>query len=351
MAESGSTKGGLGVWLVAGIVACLILGLGVVVVGWRMSQGSSTDGAAANSVGFGSDASAEGAYTFERLPHPARTLVRDKNGAVLAVFTDGARTVRLTGPSRRFAEPEFTKATVTTDAWVRLAPRAWHEGAQKEAWFPAWLRDARRDASPDVLAVAMDYLTDAPDKVDKKGVRFAGDADFGPESERDRDGRAENSDFNDYLGVRWSFPDAGDVDAKPDRYGFVDCSGYLRLVYGYRMGYPMRKENTPGVGLPRRAFAMSKFGPGVEVIPNRDRPARDYDVLQPGDFVFFDLDAADGSQIDHSGIFVGVDNRGHYRFVSSRTKANGPTMGDAGYAAILDGGGHFSVTFRNARRL
>jgi cell wall-associated NlpC family hydrolase len=350
MADSGSTRGGGGTWLVAGIVACLVVGLGVVVAGWRMSQGSSADEAAA-SVGFGSDASAEEAYTFERAPHPARTLVRDKTGAVRAVFTDGARTVRLTGPSRTFAEPAFTKANVTTDAWVRLAPRAWHEGAEKEGWFTSWLRKARRDESPDVLTVAVQYLKDAPDKVDEKGVRFAGDADFGPESDRDPDGRAENSDFNDYLGIPWDFPDSGKVDPKPDRYGFLDCSGYLRLVYGYRLGYPLRRENTPGVGLPRRAYAMSKFGPGVEVIPNRDRPARDYDVLQPGDFVFFDVDAADGSRIDHSGIFIGVDSRGHYRFVSSRTKANGPTMGDAGFAAILDGGGHFSVTFRNARRL
>src|SRR4051794_3364157 len=43
--------------------------------------------------------------TFDRLANPGRTEVRDQTGAVLATFTDGARTVALTGPKRTFSEP------------------------------------------------------------------------------------------------------------------------------------------------------------------------------------------------------------------------------------------------------
>jgi hypothetical protein len=129
----------------------------------------------------------------------------------------------------------------------------------------------------------------------------------------------------------------------------VDCSGFLRLVYGYRLGYPLRNRNTAGDGLPRRAFAMSEYGPGTEVIAPGG--SRDYRALQSGDLVFFNIDPSDGPQADHSGIFLGVDSSGHYRFISSRTRANGPTMGDDGYAAILDGDGHFASALRNVRRL
>lgn len=77
----------------------------------------------------------------------------------------------------------------------------------------------------------------------------------------------------------------------------------------------------------------------------------DYDRLQVGDLVFFDTDPGTGDQIDHTGIYIGIDDAEHHRFISSRTRANGPTYGDAGYVAILDGGGHFSGGFRSARRL
>ncbi|MDT5038845.1 MAG: hypothetical protein QOE03_4030, partial [Micromonosporaceae bacterium] len=215
-----------------------------------------------------------------------------------------------------------------------------------------WLLAARTDASPDVLAVATQYLQGSPTLTDDKGVRYAGNASFGPESEEDPDGRAENSDFYDYLGVSWRFPQGGTVKPKPDRYGDVDCSGYLRLVYGYRMGYPLLNVNAAGAGLPRRAFAISQFGPGVEVIPNRGVPPRDYGSLQPGDMVFFNSDPGTGPfRTDHSGLFMGVDDAGHYRFVSSRSKADGPTFGDTGGGALLDGGGHWSERFRNARRI
>jgi cell wall-associated NlpC family hydrolase len=291
------------------------------------------------------------ALRFARRTDPPRTVVTDGAGGPVAVFTDGARTVRLTGASRTFREPEFTKATITTDAWVRLAPQDWKAGAEKEAWFAPWLNGARADKAPDALAVALEYLHGAPERKDAKGVRYAGDAEFGPFSQTDPDGRAENSDFFDYLGVKWNFPDGGRSAPQPGRYGDLDCSGYLRMVYGYRLGYPVRSANTAGVGLPRRAFAMAQFGPGAVVLPDRKAPPTELDRLQEGDLVFFNLDPSDGPAMDHSGIYLGVDDGGHHRFLSSRSKANGPTFGDLGGVAILDGTGTFASKFRVARRL
>jgi cell wall-associated NlpC family hydrolase len=291
------------------------------------------------------------ALTFKRLADPPRTTAVDAAGRTVAVFTDGARTVRLTGPSRTFKEPKYTNATVTTDAWIRLAPQEWKAGEESAAWFRPWLTAAIADTSPDALAVATQYLVGMPEQKDDKGIRYAGDADFGPFSETDPDGRAENSDFFDYLGITYKFPDGGRSTPQPDRFGDLDCSGFLRMVYGYRLGYPVRSANTAGVGLPRRAFAMAQFGPGVAVIPNRNTTAREHDRLQAGDLLFFNLDPSDGPQADHSGIYLGLDDAGHHRFVSSRSKANGPTLGDYGGASILDGSGRLATSFRTARRL
>jgi cell wall-associated NlpC family hydrolase len=311
-------------------------------------EGERADGLAVASAGP-PVAADPNALTFKRLADPARTAAVDPAGRTVAVFTDGARTVRLTGPVRTFKEPKFTSATVSTDAWVRLAPQEWKAGEENAAWLRPWLTTALADTGPDALAIATQYLFGMPEQKDAKGVRFAGDADFGPFSDTDPDGRAENSDFFDYLGITYRFPDGGRSTPQPDRFGDLDCSGYLRMVYGYRLGYPVRSANTAGVGLPRRAFAMAQFGPGVDVVSTGGTSA--HARLQPGDLLFFDLDPADGPQADLSGIYLGRDDAGHHRFLSSRSKANGPTFGDFGGAAILDGSGRFAARFRSARRL
>jgi cell wall-associated NlpC family hydrolase len=327
--------------IVAAVVALLAVGALAGILLTRHRGGGAAAGPGGTAVA-GSDG-----WTFQRADSPARTLVHDRAGALLATFTDGSRSVNVAAPARTFREPEFTTATVTVEVAVRLAPRPWHDGAQSESWFVGWLRSALADSSPDALAIAFQYVFGAPDLYDAKGVRYAGDAQFGPTSSTDPDGRAENNDFYDYLGITYKFPDGSVGKPHKERYGDVDCSGFLRLVYGYRLEYPLRNQNTPGEGLPRRAFAMSAQGPGTEVGHGRG----DVAGLQPGDLVFFNTDPSDGPQADHSGIFLGVDNSGHYRFVSSRTLANGPTMSDGKYAAILDGDGHFGSAFVNARRL
>jgi cell wall-associated NlpC family hydrolase len=267
----------------------------------------------------------------------------------VATLTDGARTAAVTGPARTFAEPKFTKATVTSTTWVRLLPRAWARGSEKQPWFRHWLDKESASVKPDVLAVAAQYLDGQPDVRDASGIRFRGDAAFGPRVSPSSSLLEESSDFYDYLGRDWTFPNGEMEKAEPRRYGAVDCSGFVRLVYGYRMGLPLLNVNKPGPGLPRRAFALAGFAPGKVIVPNRLRQAQDYGRLQPGDLVFFDING--GTQIDHAGIYVGRDDSGHHRFISSRGRANGPTLGDLGGTALLDDGGYYSRAFRTAKRL
>src|SRR5262245_36416907 len=299
-------------------------------------------------------ASGEGAYTFDRLTAPDRTVVRDPSGAIVATFTDGARTVSLTGSERTFSEPSTTSAKVRTTTWVRLAPTPWRAGAEHAAWFEPWFLGALRDRSPDVLAITMQYLHGKP-ALRRNGVRYAGDASFGPIDPDipygHTDFRLEQSDFYDFLGISWRFDDGVTEHAEAKRYGAIDCSGYIRLVYGYRLGYPLRSDNADGTQLPRRAFAMASVGPGVVLIPNKGTRPADVGLLQPGDLVFFDIDRRDGPQIDHSGIYLGLDTDGHPRFISSREQADGPTFGDVGGTAALDGDGFYARLFRTAKRL
>ncbi len=70
-----------------------------------------------------------------------------------------------------------------------------------------------------------------------------------------------------------------------------------------------------------------------------------------GDLVFFKIDVDDPEEIDHVGICLGVDTHGHYRFISSRQKANGPTFADVGGRSVLDGNGTYAKSFRAVRRL
>jgi len=297
-------------------------------------------------------------YSYRRLVDPNRTEVLGPDGTRVAVMTDGARTTQITGPTRTFAEPRFTKAQIINTIYVRLAPQEWQEGAELQPWFAGWLASALADPKPDVLATAMEYTYGVVPKRDAGGLQYTGDAAFGPLSDSDRDGRAENSDFYDYLGVPWNFPDGPKEKPSPDRLHSLDCSGFIRMVYGYRMGFPLRGTNTQGPGLPRRAYAMADVGPGMLVIPNTGKRPQELDRLQPGDLLFFygspeiALDGPDrAAHIEHSGIYLGIDDRGHRRFISSRVGANGPTMGDSGGEAIVDGTGHFAASLRAARRL
>jgi cell wall-associated NlpC family hydrolase len=332
----------------------LVLGLLAVAVGVvGIAMGFTRDAARSEAAEPSPAVPPAAALDYQRLDGPGRTIAVTPAGEVVATMTDGARTVALRGPQRIFADPGFTAATVTTTTWVRLLPQEWTPGAERQPWFPPWLDEVLRDTSPDLLAVANQYLRGQPAETDAAGVSYRGDAGFGPEVVGPQlvgtVARDENSDFYDYLGTSWTFPGGQQETPDPARYRNVDCSGFLRLVLGYRMGYPLRNTNDPGVGLPRRAYAMAAVGPGAVLVPDRGTTAVDYSALQPGDLVFFDLDAH--PQIDHVGIYLGLDDSGRHRFLSSRRTADGPTLGDLGGTSLLDDGGLYSRGFRSARRI
>ena len=268
-------------------------------------------------------------------------VVHDDAGHEIAWLTEGARSAVLRGATRSFTESD-TAATVTTPIWVRALPAPF-DGAVDAAW----LASALADTSDDALAIASQYTACAPARRDG-GVRVAGTAHYGPqESSGDR---SSGADFNDYLGVDWRFPSGSTETARPALLDALDCSGFVRIVWGYRLHLPLDVPPDAGA-IPRRSFEILDGSPGVVVAPYTGEQITDFAPLLPGDLVFFDARADDGPRIDHVGIFVGQDDGGHRRFVSSRKSSDGPTLGDYDGASILDGTGLFARSFRAARRL
>jgi cell wall-associated NlpC family hydrolase len=298
------------------------------------------------------------AYEFVRASNPPRTIVRSDTGQWRATFTDGSYTVRHSGPTRVFAEPVQSgitagDQTVTHNSYVRVMTSKWPSGGiPTAAEVDALL--ARTD--PDVFAVAMQYIHGAPtvtvaDSNAYTGQRrISGDAAYGPDV---------GADFNDHLGVDWNYGTAwgGTDNNENSEYGRLDCSGFVRMVFGYRMGMTLAKsgDERPSVAIARTSAmqADSTKSTGVSIIaPGSSKPTS-FGNLAPGDLVFFDSDGPDGT-IDHVGIYLGVDDEGNDRVLSSRNSLLGPTMKDSASGSspsILNGSGWMPSGLRSARRL
>lgn len=277
--------------------------------------------------------------------------VRDSDGRWVATFTPGARTVTLSGPPRRFAEATAAHA-VAHAIWVRVLSQPFG-GEVDEAWLEAALA-ANAALEPDILVLAMQYTRGSP-PLHEDGLQVAGEAGYGPL----RDGeREEGSDFNDYLGMAWTYAD-GSTDAPECRqFRCLDCSGYVRMVWGYRRHAPShaplalsRPPSPDRSTIPRRAHEIFTDGPGVVVVDRGPARPRDLSCLRVGDLVFFDADPDDGPRLDHVGLYLGPDEGGHHRFLSSRKGHNGPTLGDVRGRSLLDGSGLYARSFRAVRRL
>jgi len=278
----------------------------------------------------------------------SRTVLKDADGAWLASFTKGVRTVSMAGPSRVFSEPANTTATVTSTTWVRVYPQPFDGVIDQN-----WLQQAQADNEqglPDVLQTAMQYIDGAPKILNANGAAIAGDASYGPLKANEK--RGEGSDFNDYLGISHTYSgnDNSTDKAEHDQKGDLDCSGFQRMVWGYRNGMSLSLQ-PDGMAIPRRSYQIFDAGPGIVTIANAGTQVTNFSSLQVGDLVFHDVSENDGTQIDHVGIYIGIDTNGDHRFISSRKTANGPTMGDVGGKSVLEGKGLYATSFRGARRL
>ena len=243
---------------------------------------------------------------------------------------------------------------VSHTTWVRTLPQAF------DGNFTDVIKDLVSnwsiDTSDDVLAYAMKFEAYTPAVIDPiLGYQVFGQSGYGPLAD---DGtRIEASDFNDYFGVGWTFPNGESTTfphVKINQTLNMDCSGFVRMVYGRRMGIPMCfHKNFDGINLPRRTKNIGPSGPGILVEDSPSTPPP-LDKIQIGDVVLFDADAGEPTegQIDHNGIFLGVDGNGNYRFISSRKTANGPTFADLGGQSTIDlpSGSTYSSRLRKIRR-
>ncbi len=237
--------------------------------------------------------------------------------------------------------------TINHNSWVRLLDTPF-AGTVDEAW----LRARIADTTPDILASAMQYVNGAPPVVDplQSNVQIAGNAQYGP---LQADGsRQEGADFNDYLGVPWQYGTTTD-NPEVSQFRCLDCSGFVRMVYGYKHGLPLTLTTFDGLAIPRVSSNIANSGPGVVIAVNIGAPPS-MSAMQPGDIVCFDADTLnpeeEEGQIDHNGIYIGLDNNGKRRFASSRKTISGPTISDLGGPSLLDGTGLYARSLRLVRR-
>lgn len=236
---------------------------------------------------------------------------------------------------------------VTHNTWVRVLDAPYNGGMINEPQLQAWIQKPTRD----VLSLCMEYIANAP-LVHSGFLDLAGPCDYGP---LNSDGtRIEGADFCDYLGIPYVYASGETDHPETSQFKCMDCSGYVRMIYGYRMGIPLvYKKDFNGINLPRHSGNQNLHGPGVRYAVGMDVPPP-LTNIQPGDLVSFDADTTNPNeeegQSDHVGIYLGLDSNGNHRFISSRKTGNGPTMSDVGGASILDGTGLYARSLRSLRR-
>ncbi|MFD6533891.1 NlpC/P60 family protein [Streptomyces sp. NPDC060184] len=245
--------------------------------------------------------------------------------------------------------------TVTHDTWVRVLPEPF-DGT----WTPALEQTIRGWAgspAPDVLAHAAAFLPGAPAvataTTPATGKQVMGEAGYGyldPQGHR-----YEGADFHEYMNTGWTFPDGTWTGPSTKQAGNLDCSGYVRMVYGYHLGIPLAAgEDTSGTRIPRQSRHMADDTPGIRIDRTDGTNPPAATQLQPGDLVLFNADSGDDTvtaTVDHVGIHLGTDTNGKRRFLSSRKTANGPTMSDLGGASLLDGTGTYATKLHTVHRI
>lgn len=287
----------------------------------------------------------------------AVSIVEDEDTTWIATFTTNARTVTMPGPQRWFTENGIT---VSHNTYVRVLDAPF-TGIIDTSWILS--RYAQNvNGTKDILAIAMDY-TDGGQLNAKYG----------------KDAQTEGADFNDYLGVAQIYTphyseslgrlvNSWTRIASAAALGAVDCSGYMRLVWGHNGGIPMCFNVDPANPLgrmPRRSFQIWEVGVGTQVMTdyvwNAGNAPEKRQAIRIGDLVFFNAytsTAAELNRVDHVGMYIGNDGAGNMRFIHSRKSDNvGPTFTkDLNGKSILndDGTGNYLFYVRSlvgAKRL
>ncbi|MEV2189080.1 NlpC/P60 family protein [Streptomyces sp. NPDC047970] len=224
---------------------------------------------------------------------------------------------------------------VTHSTWVRVLPEPF-EGTWTSA-VEQRVRAWAGDTSPDALAYSSMYRPFAPAVTDPAlgGAQVLGASGYSAPD--DAGLREVGADFHEYMGLPWTFPSGESVTAVPDPKwkGNLDCSGFVRMVYGHHLGVPLGiAADAERRYLPRTSQRQAASSPGVVVARADDAPPP-LDGLRVGDVLFWN-DPDDGA-VSHTGIYLGVDQHGRKRFVSSRKTPDGPTMADLGGRSVIDG--------------
>ncbi|WP_217213669.1 NlpC/P60 family protein [Streptomyces sp. AC550_RSS872] len=275
--------------------------------------------------------------------------VRDPEKAPDAVFrsgTAGVRGLASTGatvlPQARVYDFSIEAATwtdppvVTHDTWVRVLPEPFDGTwtAAVEQRIRAWAGDT----SPDALTYSSMYRPYAPAVTypAHQNAQVLGESGYSKPLPSGL--REVGADFHEYMGLTWAFDSGENVTQAPDPKWLknLDCSGFVRMVYGYHLGVPMSlaEDSVERRYLPRRSEWQAASSPGIVVAQATDAPPS-LDTLRIGDVLFWN-DPDDGA-VSHTGIYMGLDQHGKRRFVSSRKTPNGPTMADLGGKSIIDG--------------
>ncbi|MCF1594590.1 C40 family peptidase [Streptomyces muensis] len=265
--------------------------------------------------------------------------------AVLRSGTVGVRGLASTGatvlPQARVYDFRIDTATwadppvITHSTWVRLLPEPFDGTwtAALEQRIRAWAGDT----SPDALTYSSMYRPFAPPVTDPARQNRQVLGESGYSELLDTGLREVGADFHEYMGLPWTFP-SGESAQTPDPkwVRHLDCSGFVRMVYGYHLGVPMSLDPDPAHPgfLPRTSQQQAAAGPGIIVARTTDTPPP-LDALRIGDLLFWN-DPDDGA-VSHTGIYMGRDQHGKHRFVSSRKTPNGPTIADIGGKSIIDG--------------
>ena len=297
-------------------------------------------------------------YTFETLENPTRIEVSE-GGEWVATFTPGCYTVTLAGPERTFAET-FRRGGATLASRSPTRPGCGRRPVPLDQRGRRALAGPRAGREPGGHAGRSghrDAVRQGRARHERRRPGIAGDASYGPlDAEGEAGGRVRLQRLPRAplaLSDRAPGSPRGAPEALPRLLGLhEDGLGIPTPPPG--AGYPdtVPLSIRPRRGRPCRVgrFEMYGGGPGWSSSPTPD----------PGDRLSASWPSGTSCSSTGRRRRHAARSRRHVPGRGSRRGApvhlqpqdpDGPTLGDAGGASVLDGSGHYATAFRAVRRL